>query len=72
MTTSLYEDIDYITDKYPIVKVKYNGNYLLYNLEKNKELPIEITSNGITIKDNYIVVDKSYYNYSGKLIYTLK
>lgn len=69
---AMYEDIDYITDQYPIVEVKYGGEYLLYNLENNKELPIKTTSSNITIKDNYIIVDKSYYNYSGKLIYTLK
>ena len=70
-TNALYDKIDYITDKYPIIKVKYNGELLLYNLESNKELPIKVTSNNITIKDNYIIVGNSYYNYSGKLIYTV-
>ena len=69
---AMYDDIDYISDKYPIIKVKYDGEYLLYNLESNKELPITLSSNNITIKDNYIVVGNSYYNYSGKLIYTVK
>ena len=69
---AMYDDIDYITDKYPIIKVKYDGEYLLYNLESNKELPITLSTNKVTIKDNYIVVGSSYYNYSGKLIYTVK
>ncbi len=69
---AIYDDIEYITDKYPIVKVKYGGEDLLFNLAINKELPIKITTRDITIKDNYIVVGTSYYNYSGKLIYSIK
>lgn len=69
---SIYDEVDYITDEYPIVKVNYSGDDLLYNLASNKELPIKINTNDITIKDNYIVVGSSYYNYSGKLIYTVK
>ena len=65
----MYDDIDYITDKYPIIKVKYDGENLLYNLANNKELPIKIDTNDITIKENYIIVGTTYYNYSGKLIY---
>jgi len=71
-SNAIYDDIEYITDKYPIVKVNYGGDRLLYNLALNKELPIKIETNDITIKDNYIVIGTSYYNYSGKLIYTLK
>ena len=70
--TAIYDDIEYITDKYPIIKVNYNGDELLYNLASNKELPIKITTSDITIKDNYIIIGTSYYNYSGKLIYTIK
>ena len=66
---AMYDDIDYITDKYPIIKVKYDGENLLYNLANNKELPIKIDTNDITIKENYIIVGTTYYNYSGKLIY---
>ena len=69
---AIYDDIEYITDKYPIVKVKYSGEDLLFNLAINKELPIKITTRDITVKDNYIVVGTSYYNYSGKLIYSIK
>lgn len=69
---AIYDSIEYITDKYPIIMVEYDGEKLLYNLADNKELPIKISTNDITIKDNYIVVGSSYYNYSGKLIYTVK
>ena len=69
---AIYDDIEYITTEYPIIKVNYGGDRLLYNLATNKELPINITTEDITIKDNYIVVGSSYYNYSGKLIYTVK
>ena len=69
---AIYDEVEYITDKYPIVEVKYGEDELLYNLSLNKELPIKIKSNDITVKDNYIVIGSSYYNYSGKLIYTVK
>ena len=69
---AIYDDIEYITDSYPIIKVKYDSDELLYNLATNRELPIKITTDDITIKDNYIIVGSSYYNYSGKLIYTVK
>ena len=72
MPSSFYDDIEYITDSYPIIKVKYDSDELLYNLATNRELPIKITTDDITIKDNYIIVGSSYYNYSGKLIYTVK
>ena len=66
---AIYDEVEYITDKYPIIMVKYDGDELLYNLSINKELPIKIDTNDITIKDNYIIVGTAYYNYSGKLIY---
>ena len=69
---AIYDEIEYITDKYPIIKVNHNGKNVLFNLAIAKELPIDVGVNDITIKDNYIVVGSSYYNYSGKLIYTTK
>ena len=69
---SIYDKVEYITDNYPIIKVNYGGDELLYNLANNKELPIKIDTTDITIKDNYMVIGNSYYNYSGKLIYTVK
>ena len=71
-TNAIYDDVEYITDKYPIVEVNYGGERLLYNLAINKELPIKIETNDITIKDNYFIIGTSYYNYSGKLIYSIK
>ena len=68
---AIYDSIEYITDKYPIVRVSYNGESLLYNLANNKELPIKINTTDINVKENYIIVGSSYYNYSGKLIYTV-
>ena len=72
VVSAKFDNIEYITDKYPIIKVRYNGSDLLYNLANNKELQIDTNKENITIKDNYIVVGSSYYNYSGKLIYTVK
>ena len=67
-----YENIEYITDKYPIIKVKGNSGTVLYNLDNNKEISVELKNSDVTIKDNYIISGTSYYNYSGKLIYTTK
>ena len=67
-----YDNIEYITDSYPIIKVKGDNGTVLYNLALNKELSIKVDTNDITIKNNYIVVGTSYYNYSGKLIYAIK
>lgn len=72
VVSAKFDNIEYVTDKYPIIKVRYNGSDLLYNLANNKELQIDTNKENITIKDNYIVVGSSYYNYSGKLIYTVK
>ena len=69
---AIYSDIDYVSDKTPIIKVVYDGDTLLYNLETNKELPIKIDTDEIIIKDNYIIIGTTYYNYSGKMIYSIK
>lgn len=69
---AIYDNIKYITDDYPIVLVKYSNELLLVNLALGKELPIKIKSDNIKVKSNYIVIDNDYYNYSGKLIYTVK
>ncbi len=69
---SIYDEIEYLTNEYPIILTKYSGDSLLVNLATGKELPIKISSDEITIKSNYIMVNGNYYNYSGKLIYTVK
>ena len=69
---AIYNNIDYVTEDNPIIKVSYEGEDLLYNLATNKELPIKIDTEDIVIKDNYIIVGKTYYNYSGKMIYSAK
>lgn len=69
---AIYDNIKYITDDYPIVLVKYSNELLLVNLALGKELPIKIKSDNIKVKSNYIVINNDYYNYSGKLIYTVK
>ena len=61
-----------ISDKYPIIKVVYDGDTLLYNIATNKELPIKIDTDEIIIRENYIIVGDTYYNYSGKMIYSIK
>ncbi len=69
---AIYDNIDYLTDDYPIVLASYSGDKLLVNLSTGKELPIKINSDNITVKSNYILVDDNYYNYSGKLIYSVE
>lgn len=69
---AIYDDVKYLTDKYPIILAKYSNDLLLVNLAIGKELPIRLKSDNIKIKSNYIVIDNNYYNYSGKLIYTAK
>ncbi len=69
---SIYDKVEYITDKYPIILTSYQNDDLLINLSTGKELPIKILTNNIDIKENYIKVENDYYNYSGKLIYTTK
>ena len=41
---AIYDDIDYLTDDYPIVLARYSGDKLLVNLSTGKELPIKINS----------------------------
>lgn len=69
---AIYDDVKYVTDKYPIILAEYSNDLLLVNLAIGKELPIRLKSDNIKIKSNYIVIDNNYYNYSGKLIYTAK
>ena len=69
---SKYNKIEFITDDYPFA-LGYNENdIILINLLNGKKMPIKIYSDDIEIRDEYIVVEKNYYNYSGKLIYTVK
>lgn len=67
----VYDSFSIITNKYPIIKATYNGEDILINLDKFEELTMKL-SNNINIYENYIVIDKKYYNYSGKRIYTAK
>lgn len=69
---AIYDDVEFISNKYPIVLVSYLNEKLLLNIATSKELGIKISDKEIDIKDNYIVVGNNYYNYSGKLIYTVK
>ena len=69
---AIYDQIKYITNDYPIVLATYSNDLLLLNLSTGKELPIKVDSENIKVKSNYIVIDNNYYNYSGKLIYTVK
>ena len=69
---SNYNEVRYITDEYPIILVKYKDDDVLVNLATSKELPIRLKSDDVTVKNDYIIVNGSYYNYSGKLIYSTK
>lgn len=67
----VYDSFSVITNKYPIIKATYNGEDILINLDKFEELTMKLSDN-VNIYENYIVIDKKYYNYNGKLIYTAK
>ena len=69
---AIYDEIEYITNDYPIIIAKYLNDKLLINLSTGKELSIKIKDSEIDINDNYIVVGNEYYNYLGKLIYKVK
>lgn len=69
---SIYNSLESISFDKPIIKVTYDGDDLLYNLANNKELPIKIDTDEIIVKSNYIIIGKNYYNYSGKIIYSVK
>lgn len=67
----VYNSFNIITNKYPIIRATYNGEDILINLDKFEELTMKL-GDSVNIYENYIVIDKKYYNYSGKLIYTAK
>ena len=67
-----YDEIDFLSDKYPFVLGTIDGKRVIINITTNKELPIEMITNNIKIEKNYILIDNNYYNYSGKLLYTAK
>lgn len=64
-----YDKIKYITSNYPFVLGEKNNKYKLLNLDTGKELKININKNKLKINDGYIVNNKKYYNFDGKLIY---
>ncbi len=67
----IYDSIETISSKYPILSAKYNKEDLLINLENKKELTMDLRDD-INIYNDYIIIDKYYYNYDGKLIYSSK
>ncbi len=69
---SIYDKIEFLSNDYPVVLVKDSEGEHLINLSTGKKLSIKINTNDITVKNNYIILDGNYYNYSGKLIYTVK
>ena len=66
----VYDDFKTVTTKYPIIKAKYNNNYILINLETHKDLSIDSNSD-VQVYENYIVSNSDYYNYDGQIIYTV-
>ena len=66
----VYDDFKTATTKYPIIKAKYNNNYILINLETHKDLSIDSNSD-VQVYENYIVSNSDYYNYDGQIIYTV-
>ena len=68
---AMYSSFEVVDDDYPFVKAFYGSEPVLLNLVNKKEINIE-SEDDIRIKDNYVIVNGKYYNYSGKLIYTAK
>ena len=66
----IYSEFKTVTTKYPIIKAKYNDEYILVNLESYKDLSID-SNNDVQIYEDYIVSNDEYYNYDGQLIYSV-
>lgn len=65
---AIYNNIEFITSKYPFIKVKLDEENKLINIVKNKEYDFEFNDD-IVINDNYFIINSKYYNYSGKIIF---
>lgn len=68
---AIYSSFEIVDDDYPFVKAYYGSDAVLLNLVNKKEISLDKDSL-VQIKDNYVIVDNKYYNYNGKLIYTVK
>ena len=66
-----YDSFDYLSNNYGIIKGKYNSDNMLINIISGKDLEIKECKD-TQIHENYILCDKKYYNYDGKLIYQSK
>ena len=69
---AIYDNLEVVDNSYPFLAGYYNNQKVLINLLTGKELSVKIDKNDVFIKDNYIIVGEDYYNYNGKLIYTVK
>lgn len=68
-----YDKIEFISDDTPIVLVSKSDKKYLLDISTGKEIPVEIVDlDDIEIRDNYILINRNYYSYSGKIIYTVK
>ena len=70
LVKAIYSDFKTITTKYPIIKVKYNNEDILLNLETYKDLNID-SSGDVQIYEDYIATSDSYFNYNGEVIYKI-
>ena len=66
----IYDGFKLITTKYPIIKAKYQNDYILINLQSYNDLSID-SSNEVQVYEDYILTNNEYYNYNGELIYTV-
>lgn len=70
LVKAIYSDFKTVTTKYPIIKVKYNNENMLLNLESYKDLNID-SSGDVQIYEDYIATSDSYFNYNGEVIYKI-
>ena len=66
----IYDGFDVITTKYPIIEGIYNNEIIIINLETFKDINVKVNGD-VEVYDNYMIINGNYYNYDGKLIYTI-
>lgn len=63
-----YNDVLF-DEKYPIVKLATSYDDKILLIENNKKVTIPTFTYEYQAFENYIIIDKEYYNYNGKMIY---
>lgn len=67
---AIYDSFKYITTEYPIIIGKFDSDKIIINIDSAKEFNIDVQKD-VSVYENYIIIDKDYYNYDGKKIYSV-